>query len=46
VVRYKCINARRERDGEEVIEEDEDFNQVSNEVIDSKLKVRVLFSRR
>jgi hypothetical protein len=46
VIRYKLINVRRDRDEEEVLEEDEHFSQVSSELINRKLKVRVLCSKR
>lgn len=46
MIRYKLINVRRDSDGEEVQEEDEYFSQVSSELINRKLKVRVLCSKR
>ena len=46
MIRYKFINVRRDKDGEEVQEEDEHFSQVSSELINRKLKVRVLCSKR
>ncbi len=46
MIRYKCINVRRDSDGNEVQEEDEHFSQVSTELINRKLKVRVLCSKR
>ena len=46
MIRYKLINVRRDSDGEEVQEEDEHFSQVSTELINRKLKVRVLCSKR
>ena len=46
MIRYKLINVRRDRDEEEVLEEDEHFSQVSSELINRKLKVRVLCSKR